>query len=173
MSDRNAPVQVTGLTSGVRGVATGNSHSCALLTGQIQCWGDNEFGQLGVNPAVTTGSPTPVTPTLSGNIQAIAVGGQHTCALLSGSVFCWGANGQGRLGNNSTMDSYSWVQPVGLGANVQAIVAGQTHTCAIASGALLCWGANGNGQLGDGTGVDRWVPTPVQGLSSGVQAVAA
>ena len=173
MSDRNAPVQVSGLTSGVRGVATGDSHSCALLNGQIQCWGDNEFGQLGVNPAAISGSPTPVTPAVNGSIQAIAVGGNHTCALVSGSVLCWGFNLFGRLGNNSTMDSYSPVQPVGLGSNVQAIAAGETHTCAIVSGALLCWGSNVFGQLGDGTGMDRWVPTPVQGLSSGVQAVSA
>jgi alpha-tubulin suppressor-like RCC1 family protein len=173
MSDRNAPVQVSGLTSGVRGVATGDSHSCALLNGQIQCWGDNASGKLGVNPAAISGSPTPVTPAVNGSIQAIAVGGNHTCALVSGSVLCWGFNLFGRLGNNSTMDSYSPVQPVGLGSNVQAIAAGETHTCAIVSGALLCWGSNVFGQLGDGTGMDRWVPTPVQGLSSGVQAVSA
>jgi len=174
MSDRNAPVQVTGLTSGVRGVATGYDHSCALLNGQIQCWGDNASGKLGANPAVITGSPTPVAAVLNGNIQAIALGGEHTCALVDGSVSCWGMNGvDGRLGNNSTMDSYSPVQPIGLGANVQAISAGGMHTCAIASGALLCWGSNVSGQLGDGTGVDRFVPTPVQGLSSGVQAVSA
>ncbi len=173
MSDRNAPVQVTGLTSGIRGVATGSRHSCALLSGQIQCWGDNGAGELGVNPAVITGSPIPVALALNGNIQAIAVGGQFTCALAGGSVYCWGFNTQGSLGNNSTMDSYSPVQPMGLGSNVQAIAAGETHACVIAGGALLCWGSNVSGQLGDGTGMDRWVPTPVPGLSSGVQAVSA
>lgn len=171
-TDRNAPVPVTGLTSGVRGVATGWRHSCALLNGQVQCWGDNGFGQIGNDPSTTTESAVPVAVTLSGNIEAIALGANHSCALVSGSVWCWGDNLFGMLGNNSTTDSYLPVQTVGLGSSVQAIAAGSLHTCALVNGGVLCWGSNTNGRIGDGTSTDRSTPVQVQGLASGVQAIA-
>jgi len=148
---RIAPTQVVGLTSGVRGVATGESHSCALLNGLVQCWGKNDHSQLGISGAQTTTE----TAALSGNVQALAVGANHSCVPFSGSVWCWGANSSGQLGNNSTADSNVPVQAVGLGSNVQAIAAGGSHTCAIMNGSLLCWGANYVGQVGDGTTADR------------------
>ena len=170
--DANAPVQVAGLTSGAQGVATGGRHSCAIVSGQVYCWGSNSNGLLGLDPNSSSGSTTPVSISLVGNTQAIAVGGSHTCVLNGGSVSCWGFNGFGQLGNNTTTDSYIPVQPVGFGSNVEAIASGGNHTCAIANGGLLCWGSNSSGQLGDGTTTDRWAPVPVQGLS-GVQAVSA
>jgi alpha-tubulin suppressor-like RCC1 family protein len=170
-SNRNAPVQVSGLASGVQGIATGNYHSCALVNGQVQCWGNNGGGQLGLDPSTTTGTTTPAGIPLSGNIQSITTGSEHTCALVGGSVWCWGSNTFGELGNNSTTGSYVPVQPSGLGSNIQAVAAGSIHTCAIANGSLYCWGDNSSGQLGDGTTAARLIPVPVQGLASGVQAV--
>ena len=172
-TDANAPTQVAGLTSGVQGVASGLAFSCAIANGELYCWGSNDSGQLGVDPSTNGTSLSPVKVPLSGNIQAIATGNSHMCALVSGSVWCWGSNAAGELGNNSSAtNSYVRVQPVGLAANVQAIAAGDYFTCALSAGSLSCWGRNTFGQLGDGTIVDHPAPVAVQGLSIGVQAVA-
>jgi len=165
------PVPLTGIGAGGMGIASGETHTCALQNGQVSCWGTNTNGQLG--SVSSQGVSPPVAIALSTNAQAITSGAEHSCALVSGSVWCWGYNSSGQLGNNSTTDSAVPVQVTGLGSNVQAIAAGRGHTCAIASGALLCWGYNSDGEVGDGTTINRLTPVPVQGLSSGVQAVAA
>ena len=84
-TDRNAPVDVTGLTSGVKAIATGWRHSCALMTaGGMTCWGNNHDGQLGDGTGVDRKTPVDVVAVPSG-IVAIAAGGQHTCALAEGT----------------------------------------------------------------------------------------
>jgi alpha-tubulin suppressor-like RCC1 family protein len=165
------PGQVTGIGTGGMGIASGETHTCALQNGEVECWGTNTHGQLG--SASSQGVSPPVAISISTNAQAITSGAEHSCALVSGSVWCWGYNSSGQLGNNSTTDSPIPIQVAGLGSNVQAIAAGRAHTCAIANGALLCWGYNSDGEVGDGTTTNRLTPVPVQGLSSGVQAVAA
>jgi len=164
-----SPIQIPGLESGVQGIATGGSHSCALQNGQVRCWGYNTEGQLGVDGDQSA----IVTVALNGTVQSIALGDWDSCALVDGSVWCWGANGTGELGNGSTTNSSAPVKVAGLPAKVQAISAGSNHTCALSNGGLFCWGWNGAGQLGDGTLTDRTTPVPVFGLSSGVQAVAS
>ena len=74
------------------------TNSCALLsTGSVQCWGDNEYSQLG-NGSTTT-SYVPVIVSGISNAIAVSTGCLHTCAVLSGgSVQCWGSNEYGQLG---------------------------------------------------------------------------
>src|SRR4051812_23745837 len=85
----NVPVYVTGISTATA-VSPGFWHSCALLaSGTVQCWGDNEFGQLG--DLTQTNSNTPVTVRGIGSATAIAVAPDVSCALLaSGAVQCWG-----------------------------------------------------------------------------------
>jgi alpha-tubulin suppressor-like RCC1 family protein len=124
-TDSHVPVQVegvggTGLLSGIASIAAGGAHTCALsTTGAVYCWGYNFYGQLGNNS--TTGSNVPVqvegvggSGLLSG-IASISAGDDHTCALsATGRIDCWGFNGEGNLGNNSTTYSYVPIEVTGF-----------------------------------------------------------
>ncbi|MFY9264237.1 MAG: hypothetical protein WAO61_02230 [Solirubrobacterales bacterium] len=102
-------------------VATGQEHTCALLTnGTVRCWGANTFGQLG--NGTVTGSTRPVSVVgLPAAVNAITAGAYHTCALLADTTLrCWGRNDKGQLGNG-TRDNAS--QP-----SVLARFAGPSYT---------------------------------------------
>jgi len=172
---RSVPVQVSGLTSGVTAITTAYSHTCAVISGgAANCWGYNEAGDLGTGITGFSAVPVQVSGLTSG-VMAIAAGGDHTCAITSGgAVKCWGNNGDGQLGDGTTVTSAVPVQVSGLTSGVTAIAAGYHHTCAMTSGgAVKCWGYNWFGQLGDGTTVTSTVPVQVSGMTSGVTAIAA
>ena len=170
---RTVPVEVRGLT-GARTVAVGE-HTCALTTlGAVACWGENANGELGDGTRTTRRAPV-ATAGLLGRATAIAVGLNHTCALLeSATVQCWGANDQGQLGNGTTVGSTAPVPVTGL-TNVVAIAVGGNHTCAVVdAGGIKCWGSNRRGQLGIGSeGGSSLSPVDVLDLTSGVATIAA
>ncbi|MGA9761947.1 MAG: hypothetical protein WBQ14_05950 [Gaiellaceae bacterium] len=119
------PVQVkgvggTGTLSNVTQISAGGDHSCALLSGgTANCWGDNEYGQVGDGSLNNRWTPVQVkgvggTGTLS-NVTQITAGGSHSCVLLSGgTVNCWGDNVYGQLGDGSTDDKWTPVSVTGL-----------------------------------------------------------
>jgi alpha-tubulin suppressor-like RCC1 family protein len=158
--------------SGITQIAAGSSHVCARTSaGGAICWGNNGSGEIGNGNTTTQEVPAQVSG-LTTNVTAVAVGQQHSCAIVSGALRCWGENGSGQLGNNSTTDSSTSVAANVLTANVTAVSLGQLHSCAIMAGAAYCWGDNSIGQLGDGTTTNRLVPTAVSGLGSGVTAIS-
>ncbi len=156
----------------VNQMASGGNHNCAVTNGGVQCWGQNQLGQLG--NSATSDSSTPLSVTgISSGAQSVATGQDHSCAIINGGVQCWGRNRYGQLGNGSNNDSSTPVSTTGLTSNVQAITAGAHHTCAIKNGAVYCWGNNTYGQLGNNTSDDSSTPVSTTGLTSGVQAIAA
>jgi len=172
---RSTPVSVSGLSSSVRALTAGRVHTCALLNeGTVMCWGDNSRDQLSDGTSTTRTTPVNVVG-LSGSVEGLTAGADHTCAILSGGgVTCWGWNQSGQLGDGTLARRTSPVSVTNVNAPVQAVAAGVFHTCALPiTGGVLCWGRNSEGQLGDGTYTNRAMPGAVSGLASSAQAIAA
>jgi alpha-tubulin suppressor-like RCC1 family protein len=147
-------------------VTAGGAHSCGITSaGQAWCWGSNSDGRLGdstTNPGL---APVAVKP-LGGGVAftSISAGNEHTCGLnSSGQGYCWGYNGNGRLGNNAKAfrKSPTAVQHPS-GVTFASISAGSTHTCALdTTGQAWCWGYGGDGALGWGSTLGDSVPRAV------------
>jgi alpha-tubulin suppressor-like RCC1 family protein len=167
------PVQVAGLTSGVTQVSCGNFACAVTAGGGVECWGDNTYGKLGNNSTTISLVPVQVTDLASG-VTAVSAGAFSACAVTSGgAVQCWGYNGTGQLGNNSTTNSSVPVQVAGLSSGATSVSVGLQSTCAItAGGGVQCWGDNTYGELGNNSTASSLVPVQVVGLTSGVVALS-
>ncbi|MBI4700605.1 MAG: hypothetical protein HY744_05490 [Deltaproteobacteria bacterium] len=163
---KSSPVQVSALGTSALAVAAGGYHTCAVKAGgTLWCWGNNEYGQLGDGTTQDETSPVQVS-VLGTSALAVAGGQAHTCAVKAGgTLWCWGRNANGQLGDGTTQDKTSPVQVPALGTSALAVAAGNDHTCAVkAGGTLWCWGNNEYGQLGDGTTQKKLSPVQVTAL---------
>ncbi len=151
------------LAGGVAAVTAGRSHTCAIRRSDssLWCWGLNDQGQIG-NGEIANAVPLPLPIAALGNdVLAVSGGYGHTCAIRKsdGSVWCWGDNQFGQLGDGSGKVNQPSPVKVQKLANATAVVAGDDFSCAVTGAGLLwCWGKNDAGQLGTGTKSDSAIP---------------
>jgi alpha-tubulin suppressor-like RCC1 family protein len=143
-----------------KAIASGHAHTCAILdNGALKCWGDNDYGQLGIGSTEDIGDSANevgafVAVDLGPGRTAvdIAAGRDFTCARVDdGTVKCWGYGSWGQLGLGDTAHVGAPLKAVDLGGPASRIACGERHACAVlTSGSVKCWGANQSGQLGLG-----------------------
>ncbi|MCK7594613.1 hypothetical protein [Pseudomarimonas salicorniae] len=169
--NQDRAVDVSGLSAGVRALALGRKHSCALRdNGVVLCWGGNDEGQLGLGTTAAAPSPREVSG-LPGPARFIAAGQLHTCAVLqTGALFCWGLNNEGQIGDGTRSNRSRPTPVTSLGSGVDRVALGTRHSCALRTdGSVACWGDAFFGLLlGDGSEQDRLVPAPVPALAGGI-----
>jgi len=167
------PVPAMELPVRVVDMGLGWQHTCVVLeSGEIACWGANEYGQVWNNwqsmqPVDVCGQTQVANPLDSG--------GFHSCAIKAdGSTICWGSNEEGQLGVGTRKPYAGAVTVENLGTDVISVATGGNQSCALKTdGTVMCWGANFSGELGDGTFSGRAGPVQVQGLPDQVKAIAA
>lgn len=176
--DSSSPVSVQNL-SAVEAIATGENHSLALRSdGTVWVWGSNGFGQLGNGTSDFSPHPLPLqVPTLT-DVIAISAHLNHNLALKSdGTVWAWGNNDFGQMGNNTTGGNVLIPTQVLTLSNVIAIISGFQHNAALRSdGTVWVWGRNAEGQIGNNTSTTsgcQCQPLPLQTTISGVSQITA
>ncbi|MBK8015177.1 MAG: hypothetical protein IPK13_28035 [Deltaproteobacteria bacterium] len=169
-TDRLSPVRVgiTELGNQAIQVGGGRAHTCVLkMDGTVWCSGYNDLGALGDGTTTTRNvyAQAGVTQLASDVVQLVAGGIDHACAVKADrTLWCWGLNSDGQLGDGTTTTRHSPVQAgvSQLGNQVLRARSGVWHTCAIKTdGTVWCWGYNYFGQLGDGTTTTRKSPVQV------------
>ena len=175
-TDRSSPTLTDMGGEEVLLVSAGSYHTCAIMSDRsVMCWGDNWNGQIG--DGTNADKTTPVEISIPSNSSAFSLdaGALHTClGVNDGSLFCWGYNAYGQLGNGGNGNSNS---PVGVPLSAEqflsSVQVGLFHSCALFdSGGVACWGDNSNGQLGDGSQSGSTVPAIVS-LSENATSVSA
>ncbi|MFH1173958.1 MAG: hypothetical protein V1725_02400, partial [archaeon] len=164
-TQRNNPTPIND-TAAYTTITTGTYHTCGIRANdsQVQCWGNNENGELG-NGTGGGYQPNPqpindITPYAS-----IKAGDDYTCGIRANDsrVVCWGSNSVGQLGKGTPGEDRPNPTPINDTAAYTTITTGTYHTCGIRANdsRVLCWGSNTYGQLGDGTTTPHYNPATI------------
>jgi alpha-tubulin suppressor-like RCC1 family protein len=161
------PTQV-GTDSDWNAVAVGYDFMCGLKTvGSRWCWGvdmNGSFGNGATGPQAAQTVPILIDDGIAWD--TVTLGERHGCGLSGTSLYCWGLDNVGQVGNGDPKTSEGTPQliaPVGVATGWLTVDAGQLHTCAIDDLNLLhCWGQGGS-WLGNGTGTEMAEPAAVSG----------
>lgn len=137
-------------------LSLGYESACMLKNGEIRCWGEGSKGEIGDSFGADSATPQPLFFENNNTLFVdVASGYNHSCAVTEKSaIYCWGANNDAALGNNTTTAATAPVQTKTLdGATAQAkqIAVGSFHSCALSvEDIVYCWGYSGSGQVGVG-----------------------
>lgn len=143
LSDKPIPTRLQALQNvNVSQIIGGVYHTCALLNGEVRCWGFNNDGQLGNGNFSSISNPTRVLNLT--NVSQIAAHYHHSCAIQAGSVWCWGyARYVWNTNNRPQLKEHF--------TNIKQIALGREHVCALGTNSnVRCWGRNDRGQLANG-----------------------
>lgn len=157
-------------------VAAGGANACALavndgVSDDIECWGDDTYGQSGGTVGGSLPDPSPIG--LSGGVKQLAAGADFACALMNdGTVSCWGDNARGQLGPGAPAASSATPVPIPFAGSLKAtaLALGDEHACAVVDDStstfqnVECWGDNSTGQLGVGPSGPPRSATPLEVL---------
>jgi alpha-tubulin suppressor-like RCC1 family protein len=150
-ANQSSPVSVVGDFTDWCQVSAGDSHTSAVRTnGTLWTWGNNQYGMLGNNCNTQQSSPVSVIGGFTDWCQ-VSAGNQHTAAVrTNGTLWSWGRNTCGRLGDNTTVDKSSPVSVVGGFTDWCQVSAGCNHTAAVRqNGTLYGWGSGLCNKLGE------------------------
>ncbi|RYF28344.1 MAG: hypothetical protein EOO17_04980 [Chloroflexi bacterium] len=157
-------------------INAGYLHTCAVGDDKrAYCWGVGSTDcQLGDNACVNTDQPVAVSTTvgqmLGRDVTQVAAGFTHSCAVAQGSVYCWGGNSAGQVGDGTTTmrRAPAAVNPALLGSSVTDLSTGFQASCAVSNGKAYCWGLNNSGQLGQPSATETIrAPTLIEGPLAG------
>jgi alpha-tubulin suppressor-like RCC1 family protein len=146
-------------------VATGYTHSLGVKSdGTLWAWGSNFYGTLGQGYASNINITSPIRVGTATNWSKVSVGGKHSVAIKTdGSLWAWGNNQYGQLGDGTNVNKYAPVQ-IGASYNWAVIECGFEFTAALkTSGDFNSWGRNDSGQLGNNSTVNTNAPKSIDG----------
>jgi alpha-tubulin suppressor-like RCC1 family protein len=168
--NQSSPVQTVSSGTNWQQVSAGDSHSAAIKTdGTLWLWGSGVSGRLGTNSEISRSSPVQTVSTGT-NWKQVCVAQFHSSAMKQdGTLWLWGCNNNGQLGNNSTIPLSSPVQTITTGTNwKQVSLSNGCHSAAIKTdGTLWIWGNNTFGNLGINSALTTSRSSPVQTVSLG------
>lgn len=175
-------------------VSAGPRNTCAISDSQLYCWGDRSYGLIG-DGTNSGNQPTPklIAAFAGKQVSSVSVGTHHTCAIVNGDGYCWGANYECSIAppvSPSTCANNLATSPIVLPSagrittgiasattgNITAaftgISSGNGFTCAIINGVAGCWGKSNKGQTGTGSTGTVQTPMLINGAAGTMQATA-
>jgi alpha-tubulin suppressor-like RCC1 family protein len=158
----NATPRPVALGVNASALGCGEEHACALVQGNVLCWGSGARGELG--DGSRSDHPNPVAVADAAGATAIALGGHTSCAVFAdGGAKCWGRGDEGQLGDG-TFDDHA-IPTLVRATSIHSMTVGRAHTCFVRQDeTVACFGSNDDGQLGDGTRERRATPVNAVGL---------
>ena len=155
------------MDTGVTQITAGSGFTCAVKKSQLYCWGYHVDGRLGIGPYEQPRTAPVLVKAFEGKtVQKVDAAGAYACAIVDTSVYCWGRNDYGNIGNGTNAIQFSPVKLVGVDGAVDINVMGtydggaaRMTSLAIIGKSLFSWGSGEYGQRADGTNTSTLAPS--------------